>query len=137
MNDRILNKYTGRTNDSSNDEAASAEPDGTEDLGSFGWLRGQRDRSVMLELRKKSGSVLAIGYGWIERIEFDPSDGIRLHAGGKIIRIKGRNLNAEARAQIRLFQGLTRHRVPWVQEADRVSDFRSDHKSVVVEAIEW
>ena len=137
MNDRILNKYTGRTNDSPNDEAASAEPDGTEDLGSFGWLRGQRDRSVMLELRKKSGTVLAIGYGWIERIEFDPSDGIRLHAGGKIIRIKGRNLNAEARPQVRLFQGLTRHRVPWIQEADRVSDLRSEHKSVVVEAIEW
>ena len=137
MSDRILNKYTGRTPDTTNGEAASAEPDGTEDLGSFGWLRGVRDRCIMLELRKKSGTVLAIGYGWIERIEFDPSGGIRLQAGGQVIRIKGRNLNAEARPQVRLFQGLTRHRVPWIQEADRASDLRSDHKSVVVEAIEW
>ena len=126
MSDRILNKYTGRPPESTGDEAAVSDPDGTEDLGAFGWLRGARDRCIMLELRKKSGTVLAIGYGWIERIEFDPSDGIRLHAGGKIIRIKGRNLNAEARPQVRLFQGLTRHRVAWIQESDHAANIRAD-----------
>ncbi len=33
-----------------------------DDLGSFGWLRGIRDRAIMLELRQKNGNVVAIGY---------------------------------------------------------------------------
>ena len=136
MSGKILDRYSGRGSDIVS-EAAASDPDGTEDLGAFGWLRGQRDRSVMLELRKKTGDILAIGYGWIERMEFDRSKGITLKCGGQEIRIKGRNLNSEARQQVRLFQGLTRHRVPWIQEADRASDLRADDKAVVIEAIEW
>ena len=60
-------------------------------------MRGVRDRAIMLELRRKNGNVLAIGYGWLERAEFDPSEGITLHLVGQKIRIKGRNLNDEAR----------------------------------------
>lgn len=111
MSDSILSKYTNRP---------TSEPDDpqleTEDLGSFGWLRGMRERAIMLELRKKDGNITAIGYAWIEKIEFDPSHGITIHALGKEIRITGRNLNAEVRTGVSLFQGLTRHRVSWVQE---------------------
>ena len=77
MTDSILSKYTNRP---------TTEPDDpqleTEDIGSFGWLRGMRERTTMLELRKKDGNITAIGYAWIEKIEFDPSHGITLHALG-------------------------------------------------------
>jgi hypothetical protein len=47
------------------------------DLGAFGFLRGVRDRAVMLELRWKDGSVVAFAYAWLERAGFDPSEGSR------------------------------------------------------------
>lgn len=110
MTDSLLNKYT----------RPQTEPDDpqleTEDLGSFGWLRGMRERATMLELRKKDGNITAIGYAWIEKIEFDPSEGITIHALGLQVKIQGRNLNAEVRPGVGLFQGLTRQRVPWVEE---------------------
>src|SRR5580658_8907596 len=102
MSGKILDRYSGRASESMSDSLAASEPDGAEDLGIFGWLRGTRDRSVMLELRKKTGNIRAIGYGWIESIDFDPSTGITLKCGGQVIRIKGRNLNSEARPQVRL-----------------------------------
>lgn len=92
------------------------DSDGTEDHGAFGWLRGTKERSVMLELRKRNGNIIAIGYGWLERAEFDPSIGITLLVPGQRIVIQGRNLNDEIRPHVRLFEGITRHRVPWIQE---------------------
>lgn len=116
MSDSLLNKYT----------RPQTEPDDpqleTEDLGSFGWLRGMRERATMLELRKKNGNITAIGYAWIERIEFDPSEGITIHALGQSIKIKGRNLNVECRPQVRLFDGLARHRVAWIRELPGACD---------------
>ena len=91
----------------------------------------------MLELRKKSGEVIAIGYHWIERVEFNPTDGITLHVHGDTIRIKGRNLNAEVRPEVRLFQGIARHRVAWVKEADRPGSMRADERRIIVDEIVW
>lgn len=93
------------------------DADAAEDHGCFGILRGQRERAVMLELRRRTGDVLAVGYGWIERIAYDPSEGITLHLGGQKVMIRGSNLNAEVRPNVRLFEGLTRHRVTWVRES--------------------
>jgi hypothetical protein len=108
-----------------------------DDLGGFGWLRGVKDFSRMLELRRKDGSILAVSYGGLE-IEFDPSEGIRLHTlSGRKIRIKGRNLNAEVRPTVRLFEGITRHRVPWIQEADRATGLEAGDRETVIDAIEW
>jgi hypothetical protein len=118
-------------------EAPAAESEGTEDLGAFGFLRGTRDRAEMLELRKKTGNIRAIGYGWLEKVDFDPSGGIVLHAGNETIKIKGRNLNTVARQQISLLGGIIRHRVPWICEADQSTALQADKNSVVVEAIEW
>jgi len=114
-----------------------AETDACDDLGAFGWLRGIRDRAVMLELRRKDGGIVAIGYGWLERVEFDPSEGITLSAGGQKIRIRGRNLNAEVRPSVRLFEGIARHRVPWVREADRNAGMQAGDRDTVVDVIEW
>ncbi len=108
-----------------------------ETLDCFGWLRGVRERAVMLELRKKSGNILAIGYAWIERIEFDPSAGIVLHLAREHILIRGKNLNAGADGTPRLFEGLTRHRVPWIREANAQAAMSMSETACVVEAISW
>jgi hypothetical protein len=137
MNDSngILEKYAGR-NGEGVAERDQEEAEVTEDLVSFGWLRGIRDRALSLELRMKTGNIVAIGYSYIEKLEFDPSEGITLHALGQKIRIKGRNLNAEIRQSFRLFEGICRHRVPWVKEADEPAEMRADSNATVVEQIE-
>jgi hypothetical protein len=117
--------------------SAPSDAEGTENLGAFGFLRGSRDRAEMLELRKKTGNIRAVAYGWIQKIDFDPSAGLTLYAGEETIRIKGRNLNAIARQQISLLGGIVRHRVPWVCESDQSTTLQADKNTVVVEAIEW
>jgi hypothetical protein len=134
---RILQKYTGKGTDRIIDAGVAEESETADDLAAFGWLRGVRDRAVMLELRKKNGNVLAIGYGWLERVEFDPSDGITLHLVGQKIRIKGRNLNSEAWPNVRLFQGITRHKVAWIQEADGPTAMQAGKSATLVTEITW
>lgn len=136
MTDRLLDRYAKRT---AVVESLRPELDGddAENLGCFGWLRGVRDRSIMLELRRKDGHILAIGYSWIERVEFEPSKGITLHLPGRQVTIIGSGLNKEARPTVRLFDGLIRHRVPWIREMDRVEGFAADKEGVVVESIRW
>jgi hypothetical protein len=117
-------------------DALAAEPEAVDDFTAFGFLRGVRDRALYLELRQKNGNLTALGYAWIERIEFDPSIGITLHALGQQIVIRGRNLNGEMRPGVRLVQGLTRQRVPWIQEADEPTAFQTPAHGVLVERIE-
>lgn len=138
MSDRsILDKYGGQGSAAADGKAAPTDLEAIDDLGSYGWLRGIRDRAQMLELRKKNGNILAVGYGWLERAEFDPSIGITLTVLGQPVRITGRNLNAERRPMIRLFSGIARHRVPWVQEADEPTAMKADKEDTVIESIEW
>ncbi len=130
----LLEKYVGTKSDATVETGPEQEPD---DLGSFGFLRGTRDRAIMLELRKKNGNIWAISYAWMERAEFDPSEGITLFAAGQKIRLTGRNLNAEIRRNTRLFQSLTRHRVTWIQEADEATTMQAGPEETLVERIEW
>lgn len=129
----ILKRYVTREDQPAN----SGDAEGTEDCGAFGWLRGIRDRAVMLELRRKDGNILAVGYGYLDHVEYDPSEGITLSVAGRKIQIKGQRLNAEARPSVRLFEGITRHRVPWIQEAEGA--FGTDHgdSATIVESIRW
>lgn len=131
-----LQKYASRFGENA-ETAALSDAEGTEDLGAFGFLRGTSDRAEMLELRKKSGNIRAIGYGWIQKVDFDPSTGITLHAGDEKIKIKGRNLNLVARQQTSLLGGIIRHRVPWLSESDQSATLQANKNDVVVEAIEW
>ncbi len=133
----ILQRYGLRDNDTVANGAGRSEADVTEDLGAFGWLRGIRDRATSLELRRKDGHILAVGYGYMDKAEFDPSEGITLSVAGQKIRIKGRNLNAEVRPTVRLFEGIARNRVPWIQEADRAAGIQAGDRETVVDAIEW
>ncbi len=137
MSDRsILQRYAVRTGETGAGSLPS-DVEGTEDLGAFGWLRGIRDRAAMLELRRKDGNILAVGYGYMDKVEFDPSDGITLSVAGQRIRIKGRNLNEAIRPMVRLFEGISRHRVPWVREADRPESLEADDKATIIDSIAW
>ncbi|QOV92092.1 hypothetical protein [Humisphaera borealis] len=138
MSDRtttLLDKYTVRR-ETEPPPATLTDHDGVDDLGDYGWLRGVRERAVCLELRKKSGQILAINYSFIDQMEYDPDKGITLHAAGRKITIRGSGLNAESARGTRLFEGLTRHRVPWVSESDSSSRYRTDAVEVVIEVIE-
>jgi uncharacterized protein YlzI (FlbEa/FlbD family) len=138
MSDRILQRYTGRNGAEAPPDALTPEGEDAESFGCFGWLRGVRDRTVALELRQKSGRILAINVAFIGKMEYEPSTGIVLHCGGgQFVRIKGRNLNSEIRPNVRLFQGLSRFRVPFIQEADRAASLQAGKDTVVVESIEW
>lgn len=90
----------------------------------------------MLELRMRTGNIVAIGYAWLERVEFNPSEGITLRLSGKEIKIRGRNLNSEVRPLVRLFDGIVRQRVPWVQEADEPTLLEAPRGTVIVDRIE-
>ncbi len=56
----------------------------------------------MLELRKRTGNLLTMGYAWIDHIDYDPSVGITLSHMGRKLLITGRNLNTELRPNVRL-----------------------------------
>lgn len=135
MDKSVLHKYTNRTD---------PEPAGsnvleleTDDLGCFGWLRGARERSLMLELRRKTGNVTALGYAWLHRIDFDPSVGITLWFAGQKVVLRGQNLNAEVRPTVRLLDGLTRHRVPWIREASQAEVMEAPEGTCLIESIAW
>lgn len=113
------------------------EESSCDDLGSFGYLRGVRERAVMLELRKRNGNTLAIGYAWIERMELDRSAGIILHVAGQPIVIEGRNLNGPTTSRAKLFEGLVWHRVPWIQELPVTETLGRGDGICVVESIGW
>jgi|SRR5579863_6600276 len=133
MFDDVLNRNVPKRQNG--DASLAVEADATEDLGAFGWLRGVQERAIMLEIRHKDGSITARGYSWLQGADFDPSSGITLNFSGEKITIAGRNLNAEARQNVRLFAGILRHRVPWIQEADGADVLEAAKDAVVIEDV--
>jgi hypothetical protein len=133
MTGNLLEKYVGRSSDSS--DSADESQGVVDDLGAFGWLRGVQERAVMLEIRHKDGRISAFGYAWLDQADFDPSDGITLHFSGKSLTIAGRNLNAEIRPNLRLFAGILRHRVPWIQEADGAALIEAAKDAIIIEEV--
>lgn len=133
MTDNILDKYVKRRTEK---DAAATDEDDTIDVPGFGWLRGIRDSAIMLEIRHRDGHISAFSYSMLDRAEFDPSEGILLKFAGAQVRIRGRNLNAETRPHLRLFEGITRRRVSWIQEADEPSMMEAPKDAVVIEAVE-
>lgn len=137
MNGRILERYTSLKADEPERSSTLIELDGTEDCGAFHFLRGIRDLARMLQLRKRSGEILAVGYGYIDRVLFEPSIGITLRASGEKILIRGRNLNSEVRPTVCLLEGIMRQRVTRITECDESSNLFANVNDVVIEAIEW
>lgn len=137
MSSNLLEKFTTKKIEDTSLTSASTELEEPDDYGAFGWLRGVRDKALMLDLRKKDGSIKSVGYAWLHESDFDPSGTITLHIIGQKIKIIGRNLNAEFRPNVRLFNGITRHRVPFVQEADQAALMKANEDDTVIEKIEW
>lgn len=135
--DTLLHRYADNLSDDRSGLDARLQSEPWDDLGAFGWLRGVRERALMLELRRKTGTVLAVGYGWLEKAEFDPSEGITLYIVGQKVSIQGRNLNSEVRPLVRLFEGITRQRVPWIREASQVEALAAPEGACLVESIKW
>ena len=131
----ILKKYVGGK-PAIESALEAMEGDSLEDLGAFGWLRGVRDRAIMLELRHKDGSVTAFGYAWLKQAKFNASGEITLDFSGETVKITGRNLNSPCRPNVRLLDGILRHRVPWIQEADGATEMESLKDATVIERLE-
>jgi hypothetical protein len=106
-----------------------------DDLGSFGWLRNERDRAVMLEIRHANGDITAFSYPLLESARFNPSTGITLIFSGVTVTITGRNLNSETRSDVRFFEGIMRHRVLWIQEADGPTVMQASETAVIIEEV--
>lgn len=133
MSGRLLDKYA--TDRRTVTESTEAESEAPESFGAFGFLRGVHDRATMLELRYKNGNIDAFPYAWLTRASFDPSEGITLRFGSETITLVGRNLNAEARPNVRLFAAIVSHRVPWIEEADRPTAISSSQQAIIIESI--
>ena len=137
MIDKILDRYGGRDRGDGENDNEGREECAVDDFGTFGFLRGSRERATMIELRKKDGGILAVAYGYIDKAEFDPSDGITLHLAGQKIHIKGRNLNREVHPKVRLFEAVCRHRVPWVQEMGANDSLKASEGTIAIDEIVW
>lgn len=133
MSDKLLDKYIGKRTEIPVD---SQEPEGTEDCGAFGWLRGIRDKANMLEIRHKDGRITALGYAWLDLVQYDPSEGITLRFSGKSVKISGSNLNTEVRPNIRLLDGIIRQRVPWLAEASEGQFGRDSRTGTQIDEIQ-
>jgi hypothetical protein len=132
--DNFLKNFTGKLTNGHADDTVEEQP---EDFGAFGWLRGSRERAVMLEVRRKNGNVSAFPYAWLERADFDPSEGITLKFANQILRLVGRNLNTEVRSNLRLYDGLVRHRIPWLREADEPAAMAAPKHATVIEQVDF
>jgi hypothetical protein len=138
MNDKLLERISsGRKAEPLSRTSAASDDAAADNCGYFGVLRGVGERAVMLELRRRTGNILAIGYSWLERVEFDPSEGIKLIACGSEIMISGRGLNDEVRPHLRLFESIAQHRVPWLREADEDEAMKAPEGATIIENIDW
>ena len=136
MKDSILKRYMLTDPQAEKPGGVSGEDsEEVEDVGFFGWLRGTRDRAVMLELRKKDGSVVAYDYAILRKIEHDPSQGVTLHFSGEAVKITGRNLKEDVKPGVSLVRGLLWHRIPWIREASDAENLKAGEAAIVIERI--
>lgn len=123
----------------SRQNGAGGPPPGDEEeedcAPSFGFLRGSKERACMFEIRYRDGTLEALTYSWLDHAIFDPSAGITLHFARKKVHLIGRNLNAEVRPNLRLFDAILRHRVPWIQEADEPTALSAPKGALVIEKV--
>jgi hypothetical protein len=87
----------------------------------FGFLRGTRDRALMVEFRLATGDTVTLPYSWLGPVRYNPSVGLLLKFTGDVVTlvlIRGSNLDAAvAGGVVNLTdRGLHRHRILWVRE---------------------
>lgn len=87
----------------------------------FGFLRGTKDRALMIEFRLGTGDTVTLPYSWLGPVRFNPSVGLLLKFTGDVVTlvlIRGSNLDAAVGGgAVNLTnRGLHRHRILWVRE---------------------
>lgn len=133
MTDRILQRYT--RSDRDNGDQLDLDEIEVDDLGSFSYLRGTKDRALMIEFRLKDGNSVAFDYSWLRKVEHNPSVGLTLHFGSDVVRIVGRNLHRSTRTNVELLRGIHAHRVPWIQEASEPDLLNAKPDATIIEQI--
>lgn len=136
MSDNVLSRFAPRLAASAATAAEAADLDGEEDRLAFGYLRGVKERSLMLEARLKDGRIVALSYALLDRATFDPDGSIALRFTGQEVRIRGLRLNEPAANGLRLFDLILRHRLVWVREASRADAFQRPASEPLIESIE-
>jgi hypothetical protein len=127
LNDRLMARRAGPVED---------DPDLFQDCGTHGLLRGSGDRALMLECRFRDGNREAFPYALLERVSFDPSEGLMLHFPGARVTFRGRNLSIASLASVSLLDAILRHRVPWVAESEELHAATRPKEAAVVTRIE-
>lgn len=107
----------------------------------FGFLRGQRDRALMVEFRLATGDTVALPYSLLGPVRYNPSAGLLLRFTGDLVTlvlIRGSNLAAAVGGgSVNLTdRGLHRHRVVWVREMDAGEVSAAGRTEPTVDAIE-
>jgi len=110
--------------------------DTLEDCGSFGFLRGTRDRSLMIDFRYLSGSHDSFSYATLERVSYEPTEGMTLFFLGVQVQLIGRNLATAQASGVSLLEAIQRHRVPWIRQVEELRGQFFSPTAVVVTQIE-
>ncbi|OJW25470.1 MAG: hypothetical protein BGO49_16260 [Planctomycetales bacterium 71-10] len=138
MSDSVLKRYSGpRSPLGAREDPFEIGDDAIDDIGCYGWLRGLRERSPMLEFRRKDGCSVAYDYALLRKVCFDPSEGITLLFDGETVRIEGRNLDDESTPGIQLLRGIQNRRVPWVRELGEAEILVAAENGTIVERFEF
>lgn len=91
-------------------------PDGDEvSFSSYGVRRQSRGQELMLDLKFKDDSRLALSYIHLASMRFSHSNGILLDFTGVIVQVEGRNLRP-------IYTALMRHSVTFIREQDPLYD---------------
>ena len=135
----VMHKLGLVSSKSGSSAASITESDETESR-CFGFLRGVRDRALMLEFqREKEGDSVAFPYSWLGPSHYHPSRGILLVFTGDEtfgVRIRGRNLNMPIEGISLYDRGILRHRVTFIREVHGADSHGADKNECVVERIE-
>ena len=138
-NQNLLSKMAARTAPPRPDaETRHAEED-EQQCPAFGYLRGVRERALLLECRFRDGNTEAFSYGWLGRVSYVASAGLLLRFSGDRlywVLIEGANLDRALADGVSLHRkGLLRHRVTWVREMSAEELRRAGPDAVTVEHI--
>jgi hypothetical protein len=134
MNDSVLGTFAHRL--MQHQDHHCDDLDASEHCGAFGWLRDNKERALFLEFRLKDGNMFAVGYPWLEKVSYNPSEGITLKFTNEAIRIVGRNLAGQMPPGRSLLAGILQHKVAWVVQADSAAAMLADRNAMVIERVE-
>jgi hypothetical protein len=117
------------------DPVRAADQEQVDDCGAFGWLRGIRERALMLEVRERGGEITLLNYAYFHPGFFDPSGALLLQFGAQKVVIKGENLGQEVQPNVTLLSCLARHRAIWISESKN-SLILTGTKVITIESIQ-